>query len=284
MDADQENLRIARKICLQICVSAVIIFLFAFSVFAQRGSQGWTWQNPLPQGNPLYSIHFAPDKETGFAVGSDATILKTTDGGFSWKRQFSPAEAPLSSVFVRDKNNAFAVGARSTLLATTNGGKDWKQVAVDARDHFYGVKFSGTGLNTGWIIGSYGRILKTSDGGLTWKTQLSGTQEQLLNIDAFDETYAVATGVGGVVLSTDNGGESWKQSDPCAGAVVSEAAYLSQTTIVAAGFGGCVARSEDAGQTWSRVNIFSRADMLSVTFSDASSGSMTDANGSAPFR
>ena len=194
----------------------VAFVFFAVTSYAQRGSQGWTWQNPLPQGNPLYSIHFAPDKETGFAVGSDATILKTTDGGFSWKRQFSPVEAPLSAVFVRDKNSAFIVGARNTLLTTTNGGKDWKQVEVDARDHFYGVKFTGAGLTTGWIVGSYGRILKTADGGATWKTQISGTQQQLLNIDAFDETRAIVVGVGGVVLITDNGGDSWKQSDPCA--------------------------------------------------------------------
>ena len=187
-----------RSLCLR--VSAVMIFLLACSTFAQRGSQGWTWQNPLPQGNPLYSIHFAPDKETGFAVGSDATILKTMDGGFSWKRQFSPAEAPLSSVFVRDKTNAFAVGARSTLLATINGGKDWKQVAVDARDHLYGIKFTGKSLNTGWIVGSYGRILKTSDGGLTWKTQVSGTQEQLLKLEHFCQFNAVARVIYAVVF------------------------------------------------------------------------------------
>src|SRR6185369_17016587 len=117
-----------------------------------RSGLGWTWQNPLPQGNPLYSIHFAKDKLTGFAVGSDNTILATTNGGFSWRRQEAPVTSTLSSVFVRSSKSAFIVGARGTLLTTSNGGNQWKQVPVEAKDHFYGVRFAGPELNTGWAV------------------------------------------------------------------------------------------------------------------------------------
>ena len=70
-----------------------------FRVHGQRTGQGWVWQNPLPQGNPLYSISFAKDKRHGFAVGSDATILRTTDGGFNWQRQISPVDVVISGVW-----------------------------------------------------------------------------------------------------------------------------------------------------------------------------------------
>ena len=76
-------------------VSIPAFLLLFFSFFAIIGSaqlksdHGWLWQNPLPQGNSLYSIHFAPDHETGFAVGDDRTILKTEDGGFTWKIGFA---------------------------------------------------------------------------------------------------------------------------------------------------------------------------------------------------
>src|SRR5436190_17829651 len=139
----------------------IFVFFVLFSghyAMAQRGGLGWAWQNPLPQGNSLYSIHFAPDKETGFAVGSDGTILRTLDGGFTWARQFSPEDATMSSVFVLDKDNAFVVGSRGTVLTTANGGKDWRRVAMDTRDHLYSVKFAGGGRKTGWITGTYGRI------------------------------------------------------------------------------------------------------------------------------
>ena len=40
---------------------------------------GWFWQNPLPQGNTLRGVSFS-DVNTGTAVGSAGTILRTTDG------------------------------------------------------------------------------------------------------------------------------------------------------------------------------------------------------------
>ena len=127
----------------------------------KRNALGWVWQNPLPQGNPLYSIHFAKDKETGFAVGADGTILSTSDGGFSWKKQLPPVDVTLSGVFVKDKKTAVIVGARGTILLTDNGGKDWRKSNRETKDHLYGVTFAGETLQTGWAVGTYGRILKT---------------------------------------------------------------------------------------------------------------------------
>src|SRR5688500_14131583 len=104
-----------------IFASALMILLTSLSAASQlRGGQGWIWQNPLPQGNPLYSIHFGPDKETGLAVGADSTILRTRDGGFTWERQAWPIENTFSSAFVIDKNSAFIVGSRGTVLSTVN--------------------------------------------------------------------------------------------------------------------------------------------------------------------
>src|SRR5687768_11828228 len=65
---------------LRLCVSALIFFFCVLNSPAQpRSALGWVWQNPLPQGNPLFSIHFAKDKLSGFAVGADNTILRTLD-------------------------------------------------------------------------------------------------------------------------------------------------------------------------------------------------------------
>src|SRR6478735_220497 len=87
------------------------ISIFTFQAFAQlRSDRGWVWQNPLPQGNALYSIHFASDNLTGFAVGDNRTILRTVDGGFTWESQTSPVDATLSAVFVRDERSAVIVG------------------------------------------------------------------------------------------------------------------------------------------------------------------------------
>jgi photosystem II stability/assembly factor-like uncharacterized protein len=114
---------------LRLCVFAGILLLAISTAFPQkRNAYGWIWQNPLPQGNPLYSISFAKDRDSGFAVGSDSTILRTQDGGFSWEKLSAPQDVTLSGVFVRDNRNAVIVGSRGTILWTDNGGTNWKQI------------------------------------------------------------------------------------------------------------------------------------------------------------
>src|SRR4051812_33425712 len=113
-----------------------ILCVLCGSMFAQkRSALGWAWQNPLPQGNPLFSINFAKDKNTGFAVGADGTILRTDNGGFNWRSQMSPVNTIFSSVYVKDSLNAVAVGARGVILQTTDGGKNWVQRVTEAKDH-----------------------------------------------------------------------------------------------------------------------------------------------------
>ncbi|MBA3786805.1 MAG: hypothetical protein H0X15_14925, partial [Acidobacteria bacterium] len=138
----------------------LLVLCFCSSIFPQQKvSSGWLWQNPRPQGNPLYAVHFAKDKETGFAVGSDNTILRTENGGFRWQKQFSPSDVTLSGVFVKDKKSAIVVGARGTIFLTDNGGKDWRRSVVEAKDHLYSLVMTGENFQTGWTVGTYGRIL-----------------------------------------------------------------------------------------------------------------------------
>ena len=196
----------AKSLFRRLCVFAVLVFLFACSTLAQsRGGLGWAWQNPLPQGNPLYAIHFAKNKTSGFAVGSDNTILHTTDGGFTWLKQTSATDVELSGVWVRDENSAIIVGSRGTILSTTNGGKTWRQVSTEVRDHFYGIGFSRSNPDVGWIVGTYGRVLKTADGGATWQSQTSNVSDHLLKVASFDDKHAVAVGLNGVVVATQDG-------------------------------------------------------------------------------
>ena len=50
---------------------------------------GWFWQNPTPQGNYLNDVKFI-SPNTGWAVGSLGTIIKTTNGGANWVEQIMP--------------------------------------------------------------------------------------------------------------------------------------------------------------------------------------------------
>src|SRR5690349_20216372 len=60
---------------LMVCLVAALVFL-SLLAFADETPMGvWRWQNPRPQGNPLYAIKFS-DARRGVAVGRDGAILK----------------------------------------------------------------------------------------------------------------------------------------------------------------------------------------------------------------
>src|ERR671912_691633 len=110
-------------------VASVSLMLALCGVLASgtlAQTRGWLWQNPLPQGNAIYAIRFAADKEHGWAVGADGAILQTDNGGFEWDAQSAPVPTALYGLYVKDKSRAVAVGARGNVLTTTNGGDQWK--------------------------------------------------------------------------------------------------------------------------------------------------------------
>ena len=63
---------------------------------------------------------FFNDVNSGYQVGGDGTIYKTTDGGYIWKQQISSTSNYLYSVFFPDSNTGYAVGGNGTILKYTN--------------------------------------------------------------------------------------------------------------------------------------------------------------------
>ncbi|MCT6967273.1 WD40/YVTN/BNR-like repeat-containing protein, partial [Salmonella enterica] len=76
-----------------------------------------------------------------WAVGHDAQILASVDGGATWAQQYQDLqrEAPLLDVWFNDANHGLAVGAYGALIETTDGGKTWEDVSerLDNEDQFH---------------------------------------------------------------------------------------------------------------------------------------------------
>ena len=144
------------------------------------GQAGWFWQNPLPQGNRLWSVYCLNDT-TGFTVGSFGTILKTTDGGANWVSQASGSTVWLRSVhFPMDALTGYTVGWYGTILKTTNGGANWVSQSSGTTNGLNSVHFP-VDAQTGYAVGSGGVILKTTDGGTNWVSQ-TGTSVWLTSV------------------------------------------------------------------------------------------------------
>src|SRR5262249_37258849 len=140
-----------------------LLFLVIGSVSASRsfGANGWFWQNPRPQGNPLFSVSVL-DANTVIAVGDVGTVIKTTDGGETWTAQPPTAGTPPTrhGVSYVDADTATAVGACGTILRTTDGGATCASQTSGTTMNLSGVSF--VNANTGTAVGAGGTILRTT--------------------------------------------------------------------------------------------------------------------------
>ncbi|WP_226457362.1 WD40/YVTN/BNR-like repeat-containing protein [Pseudomonas sp. AF03-9] len=234
--------------------------------------QGATWaQAKVPTRQLLTAVYFVDDKQ-GWAVGHDAQILATADGGVTWTQQFQDLkrEAPLLDVWFNDANHGLAVGAYGALIETTDGGKTWNDVSerLDNEDQFHlnaiaHIKDAGL-----FIVGEQGSMFRSSDDGQTWE-KLQGPYEGSLFgvIGTAQPQTLLAFGLRGNLYRSTDFGSTWEQVELNAarGALefgLSGATLLDDGAIVVVGNGGSVVVSHDDGLTFS---VFNRPDRISLS-------------------
>ena len=194
-------------------LTGILICLLAGCGLAQEISGFWRWQNPRPQGNPLYAIRFR-DERNGVAVGRDGTILHTHNGGQEWNTARSPVRTPLYGLasLGRKRGKAFAgggelwiaVGARGAILHSRDDGATWSEQRLATKTILNAVDF--VNEKRGWAVGLEGTILSTKDGGGKWQIQASGVQKTLSALAFADENHGVVVGADGTLLTTEDGG------------------------------------------------------------------------------
>jgi len=233
--------------------------------------QGKTWtQARVPTRQLLTAVFFLDDKR-GWAVGHDAQILASTDGGATWSKQFEDLsrEAPLLDVTFLDAQHGFAVGAYGALLETTDGGQHWQDVAerLDNADqlHLNGIAvIKDAGL---FIVGEQGSMFRSGDNGQTW-SKVDGPYEGSLFgvMGTAQPNTLLAYGLRGNLFRSTDFGDSWQPIELKAARGTLEFGLASATLVedggvVLVGNGGSVLRSHDDGQTFS---VYNRADRIAL--------------------
>lgn len=95
-------------------------------VLSDDDGKTWRQAKSVPTQVTLTAVTFVDDK-TGFAVGHDTVILKTTDAGETWTKQFGGGQSDnaLLTVAFWDANHGLAMGAFNFTAETKDGGKTW---------------------------------------------------------------------------------------------------------------------------------------------------------------
>ncbi|WP_282605653.1 YCF48-related protein [Pelagibius sp. Alg239-R121] len=177
---------------------------------------GKTFQPTANQAAPLYEVKFL-SAETGFAVGVDGLLVKSTDAGQSWQRIETGGKTKLWALHFFSGNEGLIGGGETpwqndqrssgSILRTEDGGKSWQSVYEGSKRI---SDFSFLSSKTGYAAGVGGQLLKTTDGGRSWSEAGQTPLKAIVNALAFvSESCGLIVGAGGTAYITNDGGKSW---------------------------------------------------------------------------
>jgi len=240
-------------------------------LYSDDGGASWM-QAKVPTRQLLTAIDFVDDKH-GWAVGHDALILATADGGESWTAQYEDREreAPLLDVWFEDTQHGIAVGAYGALLETIDGGQSWEDISerLDNEDGYHLnaiTHIQGSGL---FVVGELGGMFRSADMGETWERVESPYQGSFFGVVGGSEPgVVVAFGLRGHLFRSIDFGDSWEGIELVNGngnvleSGLADGNLLRDGRIVVVGHGGAVLISDDQGRSF---KLFNRPDRRSLS-------------------
>ena len=210
--------------------------------------QGQSWkQQVTPTRSMLTAVWFA-DESHGWAVGHDAVILRTENGGETWCRaHWAPElEKPLFDVWFADRSHGFAIGAYGYFLHTEDGGLTWTEEMlnlVEAEEEMPAGTEEGGDAGDDWGMDDWDEDFNEGGDFHLNKIVLTGTDRMYIAAEA------------GSIYRSDDGGESWLQLDsPYDGSFFS-GIHLQGDSLLIFGLRGNMFRTDDAGETWRRIDL-----------------------------
>lgn len=254
-----------------------LILLTFCTAQSSHSQSNWFWQQPLPSGNFLYSVDFV-DEQTGYAVGTVGTVMKTTNGGVNWNVLNVGTNSQLADVFCISINEAIIVGSSGLILRTTNGGQNWNSIFMTS-SNLNGIDFPTS--NTGYISVFNGTILKSTNSGSNW-TQLQTGIGVLGCVSFCDSLHGIAGTFNGVTMTT-NGGMNWNYTEltPQPFEAIISASFMDTQNINVLS-NDYVYRTSNMGTNWTRIDLPIDIDDLprTISFSNNNTGYIATSYGS----
>lgn len=249
-------------------------------LLSEDDGESWRQASSVPTRATLTGVWFH-DRQLGWAVGHDAVILRTRDGGDTWERlNWAPEEErPFLDVWFRDAENGFAIGAYGFFFATADGGDTWEDLGINVLEpeeaeeevdlydlggdyHLNHIAPAGDGRL--YIAAEAGTIYRSDDDGETWRELPSPYEGSFFGTLPLDGDSLLLFGLRGHLFRSDDGGETWRAIETGTVAILNAGLRLEDGTIVIAGTAGVLLVSRDGGETVSLVERPDREALATV--------------------
>jgi len=235
------------------------------------------WQQALvPVQTTLTSVFFF-NEHLGWAVGHDATILHSSDGGLSWQlQQYKPElEKPLLDIVFITPLSGVAIGAYGLLFRTNDGGKTWRNEfhdelllpddaeylaelkledeeayldeASSILPHFNRLIVDG---RTIYMVGEIGLIAKSNNFGEKWQVFDEIYQGSFYDLERTQQGNLLVVGLRGNVFRSLMNGTPWQAINTDTTALINDIVLADNNRIFLLANNGTLLESVDDGLSY----------------------------------
>lgn len=236
---------------------------------SRDGGRGWT-QARVPTRATLTGVSLV-DSARGWAVGHDAVILRTRDGGDTWELVYAAPEQerPLLDVWFESADRGFAIGAYGLFLETRDGGDTWETRLIEqtghggpADNHLNQIAAAPTGPL--YIAAERGTVYRSDDGGHAWKRLPSPYAGSFFGALPLDGERVYVYGLRGRLFRSGDAGETWRPVHTGRESLLSAGIRTAGGGVLFAGLGGTLLAGQADADTVRPLRFNSRADIAGI--------------------
>lgn len=264
-------------------------------VLLSSDGESWQQSQSVPTKTTLTAV--VSMQGSLWAVGHDALILFSSDGGNNWVIQNEDKEGDaFMDILFLTQNHGFAIGAYGLLLETTNAGKTWefRDLNEDTLDPLfdpeasvgevdeddYMAQFADLGcyemlechLNTIvalpgsrlLMMGERGFGFRSSDSGKTWQAIRLQYEGSMFGSIVINSNCVLTFGLRGNAFQSCDFGANWRQLETGTEATLMGGA-LNRQQIVLVGASGTVVTGFTNDLNFTSRNIESGVDFTAIT-------------------
>jgi len=115
-----------------------VINYFLLMLIVNTTSAQWVQQNSTTTKN-LKEVKFVSES-TGYIVGDDGVVLKTTNEGSQWDQLETGVADNLTALWLVSSENVFIGTSTGIVLKTIDGGLNWETLNIST-DYIYDISF-----------------------------------------------------------------------------------------------------------------------------------------------
>lgn len=231
-------------------------------ILINTNNQGWQ-QQPVPTNQMLNAVDFVDDQH-GWAVGHDAIILATDDGGLHWtvQQNLPDLEKPLMDVHFFDAQHGIAVGAYGLFYRTQDGGQSWVK-------ELHGEVLLEDDQ-------AYLQELRDEDEQL-YLQELASVLPHFNRLSAGREGRLYMAGEMGLLAFSDDQGRNWQRIDVHYNGSFFDVMQVPNGEVIAAGLRGNIFQLTDG--VWQRIDNPTKSSINSIVAVDADTTVFVGNNG-----